>query len=133
MFYELRQILLRLKKETVANLDGYVLTNKGKRIKSVRNVFEKAIERAGIAPRITRRSFRTSTITAWESLGIARAACLIASGHKPSGVHEEQYIQLSDAQLIDCFARVSLMAPAEKRVPNEYQIGEAAALRPATA
>lgn len=122
-----------MKKATVANIDGHIFMLKGKPIKSIRDVFVSPKNRANLGPQYSPRSFRTGTISHWEALGVARAATLIVSGHKPSGVHEVSYVNLSDDQLVAAFARAGFMNPPPVLLPNLSKKDDSEELIAATA
>ena len=84
-----------------------MLTYRCKSVKSIRSSFEIGRDRAGV-DKYSLRGFRTGTMSHWQTLGVIRTATMIASGHKPNGVHEINYMNLSDEKLIAAFARAGL-------------------------
>jgi integrase len=69
-------------------------------------VKEKQLPNDDVRPHDLRRT----AITHWTSLGIPRDIVMACSGHKPNGVHDG-YVNFSDAQLVEAFAKAGLMSP----------------------
>jgi integrase len=111
---ELMKVLLELKRG-VASIDGAVFVRKnGKPIRSIREAFNVAKEKAGI-PNAIPHDIRRSTIRRWEAMGISRQAVMQATGHRPGTIHEK-YAELTEDQLLDRFRPLMKKTTARAKV-----------------
>lgn len=99
-----------------AEEDWDFMCKNGKCVKSYRRAFDEAAKRAGIAERdkqhnekFTPHCYRRSAISRWELL-MPTALARACSGHSPADTHQD-YIQLTDEELIAAFDKAGLLSP----------------------
>jgi integrase len=101
---ELAAVLDELESEPI-NIDGYVFTRRGKRIKNIYSAFDNAKEKTGIK-NLRLHDFRHTAITRWSTMGIPRDIVMAASGYHSVEMHDA-YVNIKDSHIKDAFSVVT--------------------------